>query len=336
MGDGNGHDVVGIGNAIVDVLCHVDDAFLTRHGIDKGIMQLIGTGRAEQLYRLMNGPSEVCGGSVANTIAMIAMLGGRAVFIGKVKSDHLGHAFGTDLRALGAGFSTVMAPQTASFGTGRSMIFVTPDGERSMNTYLGAAEYVTCDDIDETVIANARWLHLEGYRLDAPNGLEVFAHAIEIARHHRVKVSLTPSDPVCVERRRAEFSSLLAEPGLDLLICNRAELLALFQLPDHAFATALDRAVIAARRVVCTDGDRDAWICDEAESHAIRPPPVDVVDKTGAGDAFAAGFIFALTQHHTLPQAAELGHAVAAAVITRIGGRPGHDLPNALRQRGLP
>ena len=326
-------DVVGIGNAIVDVLCMVQNRFLASHDIIKGIMQLVDLQRSAHLYGLMDEKSEVSGGSVANTIAIIAMLGGRPAFIGKVKDDHFGSVFSQDLKSWGVTYETPFAPEQAPYETGRSMIFVTRDGERSMNTYLGASEFVDYRDIDAGMIASAKWLHLEGYRLDGPQSLAIFQHAISIAQQHDVRISLALSDPVCVERHRDGFMQILKGSQIDLLLCNRAELMSLLEVSRISLQRALRNAQGLARIIACTDGSREAHISGPDGHFRVAPERIRVRDSTGAGDAFAAGFLFGLCNDLSPSDAAAIGHEIAAKVISIIGARPSGELEMPMRMK---
>ena len=325
--------MVGVGNALVDVLAHVDDRFLIEHSVAKGVMQLIGSDLAADLYSRMRRPSQVSGGSTANTAAGIALLGGSAGFIGKVKDDALGKVFAEDLAGLGVAYATPAAPASAPYETGRSLILVTPDGERSMNTYLGAAEFLTWRDFDVRMIESARWIYLEGYRFDGPDSQEAFRLAAQ--RSHRAggKVAVTLADAFCVERNRTEFRGLI-EDGIELLFCNRSELLSLYQTDD------LDRALAAAasqvETVVCTLAAEGAIVASGARRIKVAAKPAGIVDATGAGDQFAAGFFYGLTGGAGLEAAAQMGCAVASEVISHIGARPVGDLGALLRSHGLP
>jgi sugar/nucleoside kinase (ribokinase family) len=326
------YQVVGIGNAIVDVLSHAEDGFLADHGIEKGIMQLIDRHRAVHLYG-QTGPSvEVSGGSAANTIAGIAALGGRSAYVGKVKDDQLGAIFAHDLRAQGADYATPMAPAGAEEETGRCMIIVTPDGERSMNTYLGWSEYLSPADIDEAQMADTDWLFLEGYRFDGPDSHAAFARAIRAARGAGGRVSLTLSDPFCVERHRDAFRRMIVE-DLDLLFCNRAELLSMYQTDD--FDAALETAAREVDMLVCTESEHGAHVLHGGARAHAPTEPVKVVDATGAGDLFAAGYLWGITHGHPPLAAARMGNVAAGEVISHLGARPEADLRALFRARGL-
>ena len=255
--------VVGIGNAMVDVLARAEDSFLAEAGIGKGIMQLIDMERAVELYGKIGPAREVSGGSAANTIAGIAHLGGRTAYVGKVKDDQLGAIFAHDLRAQGAVYETAFAPKDAVDETGRCLIIVTPDGERSMNTYLGVTEFLTSDDIDVDQMAEAEWIYLEGYRFDGPESHAAFAKAIAACKAAGGRVSLTLSDPFCVSRHRNAFREMI-KADVDLLFCNRAEMLSMYETDDFDAAMAEAAAEIAI--VACTDSANGAYILSGGET----------------------------------------------------------------------
>ncbi|RMH48923.1 MAG: adenosine kinase [Alphaproteobacteria bacterium] len=326
------YQVVGIGNAMVDVLCHVDDAFLEANGVQKGIMQLIGLERAAELYDRMGPAREVSGGSAANTIAGIAALGGRTAYVGKVRDDQLGRIFAHDMRAQGADYLTPFAPADSAEETGRCMVLVTPDGERSMNTYLGVSEFLFPEDIVPEEMAAAEWLYLEGYRFDGPECQEAFWKAMAAARAAGGKVSLTLSDPFCVNRHRDAFADIIDE-HVDLLFCNEHELAAMYPAPT--LQASLDIAASHAETVVCTASERGAYVARGADRFHVDAVPARVVDATGAGDLFAAGFLWGLTNGHGLEDCARMGCVAAAEVIGHIGARPETDLRALLREHGL-
>ncbi len=260
------YQVVGIGNAIVDVIAPIEDAFLAENGVEKGIMQLIDTRRAVELYGRMGPAREVSGGSAANTIAGIAALDGRTAYVGKVKDDQLGAIFAHDLRAQGADYSTPPADAGHAHETGRCMVLVSPDGERSMNTYLGVSEFLGPDDIDEGQMAAADWIFLEGYRFDGPDSIAAFEKAIRAARGAGGKVAITLSDPFCVERHRAEFLRLIRE-DVELLVANEHELKSLYLTDD--LEAAIGRAAAEVPVTACTVGEKGAHvITGETRVHA--------------------------------------------------------------------
>ncbi|SFP81555.1 adenosine kinase [Tranquillimonas alkanivorans] len=324
--------VVGIGNAMVDVLAHCDDAFLADTGIEKGIMQLIDMERAVDLYGKIGPAQEVSGGSAANSIAGIAHLGGRTAYVGKVKDDQLGAIFTHDLRAQGATYETAFAPKDHVAETGRCIVLVTPDGERSMSTYLGVTEFLEESDIDEAQMAAAEWIYLEGYRFDGPESHAAFAKAIAAAKGAGGKVSLTLSDPFCVERHRDAFRRMIAE-DVDLLFANRAEILSMYQTGD--FEEALSRAAAEVEFVACTESEKGAHIITAGERVHVPAVPTKVHDATGAGDLFAGAFLWGLSEGHGPEIAGRMGCVAASEVISHIGARPEADLKALFQKHGL-
>jgi len=324
--------VVGIGNAMVDVLTQETEAFLTEAGIEKGIMQLIDMDRAVDLYSRIGAAKEISGGSAANTIAGIAHLGGRTAYVGKVKDDQLGAIFAHDLRAQGAVYETKLAPKDAAQETGRCIVVVTPDGERSMNTYLGVTEFLEPSDIDVDMMADAEWIYLEGYRFDGPESHAAFAKAINACKGHGGKVSITLSDPFCVERHRDAFRMMICE-DVDLLFCNRAEMLSMYQTDD--FDAALAMAAKEVSIVACTDSDNGAHIMSGGQRWYAPAVPTQIVDATGAGDLFAGAFLWGLTNGHDLETCGRMGCVAASEVISHIGARAESDLKALFSQHGL-
>ena len=326
------YQVVGIGNAMVDVLARAEDAFLEEAGIGKGIMQLIDMERAVDLYGRVGPAKEISGGSAANTIAGIAHLGGRTAYVGKVKDDQLGAIFAHDLRAQGADFETAMAAKTETDETGRCIVIVTPDGERSMNTYLGVTEFLQPSDIDPAQMAQAEWIYLEGYRFDGPDSHAAFAKAIEACKGAGGKVSLTLSDPFCVERHRDAFRDMIRD-HVDLLFCNRAEMLSMYQTDN--FDAALAQAAGEVAIVACTDSEHGAHILSEGKRWHAPAIPTDIVDATGAGDLFAGAFLWGLTVGYDLETCGNMGCVGASEIISHIGARPEADLKALFREHGL-
>ena len=324
--------VVGIGNAMVDVLTQETEAFLSEAGIEKGIMQLIDMDRAVDLYSRIGAAKEISGGSAANTIAGIAHLGGRTAYVGKVKDDQLGAIFAHDLRAQGAVYETKLAPKDAAQETGRCIVVVTPDGERSMNTYLGVTEFLEPSDIDVDMMADAEWIYLEGYRFDGPDSHAAFAKAINACKGHGGKVSITLSDPFCVERHRDAFRMMIRE-DVDLLFCNRAEMLSMYQTED--FDAALAQAAKEVSIVACTDSDNGAHILSGGQRWHAPAVPTQIVDATGAGDLFAGAFLWGLTNGHDLETCGRMGCVAASEVISHIGARAESDLKALFVQHGL-
>ena len=312
------YDVLGLGNAIVDVITRADEDFLVKHGMRKGTMSLIDEGRAALIYDAMGPAVEVSGGSAANTVVGTAGLGARAAFIGRVKDDALGTVFMHDIRAAGVVFDT--APSAEGPSTGRCYVLVTPDGERTMNTYLGAAQDLHPRDIDGDVVAGAAITYLEGYLWDQPRAKEAFRHAARVAHAAGRRVALTLSDGFCVDRHRADFHTLV-DDEVDILFANEAEIRSLYEVDD--FDDALQRVQHHCEIAALTRSERGAVIVARDEVHVVDAHPVpDVVDTTGAGDQFAAGFLFGLTHGYHLGTAARLGARAAAEVIGHLGARP--------------
>lgn len=324
--------VVGIGNAMVDVLARTDEGFLARHGIGKSIMQLIDMDRAVDLYGRIGPAKEISGGSAANTIAGVAHLGGQTAYVGKVKDDQLGAIFAHDLRAQGAVYETRMAPKSEAQETGRCIVLVTPDGERSMNTYLGVTEFLTPEDIDEGQMADADWIYLEGYRFDGPQSHQAFAKAIAACTGAGGRVSITLSDAFCVERHRDAFRKMIVE-DVDLLFANRSEILSMYQTTDYD--AALKAAAQDVAIVACTDGENGAHILSEGQHWHVPAVPTQIVDATGAGDLFAGAFLWGITNGYDLQTAARMGNIAASEVISHIGARPEADLKTLFAQAGV-
>jgi len=326
------YQIVGIGNAIVDVLSHCDDAFLAEHGIEKGIMQLIDKERAVTLYNRIGPALEVSGGSAANTIAGAGQLGGRVAYVGKVTDDQLGRIFAHDLRAQGATYETVMAPPGNGAETGRCIVLVTPGGERSMNTYLGSSEHLDPADIDEAMMADAHWIFLEGYRFDGPDSHAAFARAIAATKSTGGKVAITLSDPFCIDRHRDAFARMLRE-DVDLLFANRAEMTSMYETDD--FEAALERAATEVDIVVGTDSENGATVVSGGERWHVPAVPTDVVDATGAGDLFAGAFLWGLVNGYGLETCTRMANVAASEIISHIGARPEADLKTLFSRHGL-
>ncbi len=326
------YQIVGIGNAMVDVLAHAEDSFLSDNGIEKGIMQLIDMDRAVELYGKIGPATEISGGSAANTIAGAAHLGARTAYVGKVKDDQLGAIFAHDLRSQGVDYETVFAGKDAAQETGRCIVIVSPCGERSMNTYLGVTEFLEPSDIDETQMAQAEWIYLEGYRFDGPDSHEAFAKANKACKAAGGKVSLTLSDPFCVERHRDAFREMI-KSDVDLLFCNRAEMLSMYQTED--FDAALEQAAAEVEIVACTDSDQGAHILSGGQRWHAPAIPTDIVDATGAGDLFAGAFLWGLVNGHDLEASGNMGCIAASEVISHIGARSEADLTEVFKAKGL-
>src|SRR6202049_1126416 len=287
------YDVLAIGNAIFDVLVQTDEGFLSRHGMTKGGMALIDEARAASIYRDMGPATEMSGGSAANTIVGLANLGARAAYVGKVKDDQLGRLYSHDIRAAGVAFETRAATQGPA--TGCSYILVTPDGERTMNTYLGAAQELMPDDIDAAQVAASAILYLEGYLWDPKSAKEAFVKAATIAHGAGRQVALTMSDSFCVDRYRGEFIELMRSGTVDLVFANEAELHSLYQTSD--FATALKQLRIDVKLGVVTRSEKGCVVASKDGVVEVPAYPIEkMVDTTGAGDLFAAGFLFGLVR----------------------------------------
>jgi len=311
-------DVVGIGNALVDVIAHATDEFLVEHGLVKGAMTLIDTERAVELYAALGPAVEMSGGSAANTMVGVASFGGRAAYIGKVHDDELGRVFGHDMTAVGVRFHT--AGPLDDVPTGRSIIVVTPDAQRTMNTYLGVSSLLSVDDLDEDAIAAGQVLYMEGYLYDRPAAKKAFRAAAEIAHANNRRVSLTLSDSFCVDRHRDDFLALVRDE-VDILFGNTDELLALYQVGtlDEALTIVAADCEVAA----ITHGAEGSFVVTAAEVVCAPAEPVmRVLDTTGAGDLYAAGFLYGFTQERPLPECAQLGSIAASEVISHIGPRP--------------
>jgi sugar/nucleoside kinase (ribokinase family) len=326
------YDVLGIGNAIVDVIARTEDDFLVKHGMHKGAMALIDEARAEAIYASMGPAIETSGGSGANTIAGVASFGGRAAFIGKVKDDTLGKAFTHDIRAIGVDFSTKPAADGPS--TARCYVLVTPDGERTMNTYLGAAQNLAPSDLDADQIAAARYTYLEGYLWDPPQAKEAFRKAATIAHQADRKVALTLSDAFCVDRYRDEFLNLMRTGAVDLIFANERELHSLYQTSDFNSAVAALRNDVKLAAV--TRSEKGCIVVARESNEAIAAAPIDkLIDATGAGDLFAAGFLIGLARDQDHRDAARLGALAAAEVIQHLGARPETSLRALARESGF-
>ena len=312
------HDVVGVGNAIVDVIATVSDAFLGEHGLVKGAMTLIETERATSLYAAMPPGIEASGGSAANTMAGVASLGGRATYIGKVRNDQLGEVFAHDTRNGGVAFDVPFA--TAGEPTARSLIQVTPDGERTMNTFLGISAFLSPDDVDEATVASAAITYCEGYLWDRDEAKDAIRHAMSIASDAGRIVSLTLSDSFCVDRHRDEWLGLL-DDRVDLVFANEAEVCSLFETDD--FDAAAERLASMVETAALTRSAKGSVVMSQGERIDVPATPVaQVVDATGAGDLYAAGFMYGLSMGASMERCAELGSLAAGEVISHIGARP--------------
>jgi len=324
-------DVVGIGNAIVDVLAHVDESFLAENGFDKGIMTLIDEDQAQSMYAKMGPAVEASGGSAANTIAGIAALGGKAGFIGRVHNDQLGEVFAHDIRSVGVAYATPLA--TDGRATARSFVMVTPDAKRTMMTFLGASTELTSADIDPALIASAKVTYLEGYLWDDPNAKAAISDAAKIAHAAGRKVALSLSDPFCVERHRDTFLELISDQ-IDILFANRAEITSLFQTGD--FEEAARRVAAFVEVAALTASEAGSVVVASGRAFAVSAARVArVVDTTGAGDLYASGFLYGYTQGKDWSACATVGGICAGEVIGHLGARPEVSLAELVRKAGF-
>lgn len=315
---GTRFDVVGIGNAIVDVLAHAEEDFLVANGLNKGTMTLIDPVTADSLYAKMGPGVECSGGSAANTIAVLSSMGGQGAFIGKVRDDELGKVFGHDIRAAGVAFDTPAAANGVA--TARCLIFVTSDAQRTMQTYLGACVDLGPDDVDKDVIAAAKVTYLEGYLWDPEQAKKAFIKAADAAHEANREVSLSLSDPFCVDRHRGSFHDLVND-HVDILFANEEEIKALYQV--KTFDEALQKVRGHCKIAALTRGAQGSIVITGDEVHVVDAEAVDrVVDTTGAGDAYAAGFLYGYTQGKGLADCARLGGIASAEVISHYGARP--------------
>src|SRR5438309_7995279 len=327
------YDVLGIGNAIFDVLVQTDEKFLADHGMTKGGMSLIDEARATSIYRDMGPATEMSGGSAANTIVGIANFGARTAYVGKIKDDQIGRLYAHDIRAAGVAFET--KPAASGPATGCSYILVTDDGERTMNTYLGAAQQLMPDDIDAAQIAASSVIYLEGYLWDPTNAKQAFVKAATIAHGAGREVALTLSDSFCVDRYRDEFLDLMRKGTVDLVFANEAELHSLYQTSD--FEGALKQFRADAKLGIVTRSEKGCVVAAKDGVTAVPAFPIEkLVDTTGAGDLFAAGFLFGLVRNAGYEACGRLGALAAAEVIQHIGARPQVSLKNLAGQNGLP
>jgi fructokinase len=314
-------DILGIGNAILDVQARAEDGFLAAHGMTKGAMALVDEAMAERIYAAMGPGVQSSGGSAANTCAAAAALGARVAYMGKVAADAVGAVFTHDIRAAGVAFDT--APLDAGAATARSMILVTPDGQRTMNTFLGACVWFSEEDVDEAVVASAEVTYLEGYLFDPPAAKAAFRKAASISHAQGRRVSLTLSDPFCVGRHRAEFRDFV-RAETDILFANEAELLSLYETDDLAGAVEAVRGEVSVAAI--TRSEKGSLVVSGRVTEEIAAVPTTVVDSTGAGDAYAAGFLAALARGLPLAEAGRWGSVAAAEAIGHLGARPQRDL----------
>ena len=325
------YDVVGIGNAIVDIIARCDEGFLSKHDLAKGFMRLIDADDANRLYEAMGPAVERSGGSVANSIAGLASFGAKCGFIGRVAADQFGGIFRHDIRSLGVAYDTLPAADGAP--TARCLILVTPDGERTMNTFLGASVDFTPEDLDRALIGTAKIVYLEGYLFDRDEAKAAFRDAAREAKASGAKVALSLSDAFCVDRHRDDFKALVRE-GADIVFANEKEITTLYQV--NSFEEAADAALQDCEMAVLTRSEAGSVIVAAGETIAIEAEPVGrVVDLTGAGDLYAAGFLYGLTHGAELPVCGRLGSIAAAEAIGHIGARPEISLHDLAKENGL-
>ena len=322
-------DVVGIGNAIVDVLCHSEDSFLEKHNLIKGSMTIVDGDTAEKFYELMDSSVEISGGSAANTIACIAAIGGSSAFVGKVCGDPLGEVFINDIRGAGVSFET--QPDSDCPPTARCLIYVTPDAERTMQTYLGASTTLGFNDIDEKLIKESKIIYLEGYLFDPPQAKAAFIKAAKLAKQANRKVSLSLSDPFCVDRHRKAFVDLVSD-HVDILFSNEDEIKSLYQV--KTFDEAVQKVRGRSGIVAVTRGSHGSVVISGDETYVLPSEKVqNIVDTTGAGDAYAAGFLHGLAQGEDLETCGRIGGILASEIIRDYGARSKNDLKAVLRKR---
>jgi len=325
------YTLAGIGNAVVDVISHADDSFLDLMGIEKGIMQLIEQDRGELLYAAMNDRLQTPGGAVANTIAGVGALGLPTAFIGRVHDDALGRFYAKAMQDIGTDF--VNAPVAGGeLPTSRCMIFVTPDGERSLNTYLGISTELGPQDVPDDVAAGAQMMFLEGYLFDKDKGKEAFRQASRLTRGAGGIAGIAISDPFCVDRHRADFLDMIGNE-LDFVIGNEHEIMSLYETDDLEAAMARTAEMIGL--MICTRSGDGVTIMGRGERHDIPVETVIPVDATGAGDQFAAGFIYGLAKERDLATCGRMGNLCAAEVISHIGPRPQIDMRQQFAAAGL-
>jgi sugar/nucleoside kinase (ribokinase family) len=325
------NDVVGIGSAIVDIIGQCDDAFLAKHGCSKGSMQLVDQAQIAKLYGSMGQAIEASGGSVANTIAGVASFGGSSAFIGTVADDEFGHIFSHDIRALGVAFTST--PVTGGAPTSRSLILVTPDGERTMNTFLGISTQFTAAQLDEKAIAAGEILYLEGYLFDTVEAKAAFRQGAALAKKAGRHVALSLSDAFCVDRHRDEFLAFI-KSDVDILFANESEITSLYK--TTSFDEAVTHAKVDTKLAALTRGAKGSVVVRGAEVVIVPVEPVaKVVDTTGAGDLFAAGFLFGVARKRDLLTAGRLGSLAAAEIISHVGARPHAKLADLAKAKGL-
>jgi sugar/nucleoside kinase (ribokinase family) len=314
-------DVVAIGNALVDVLSYEDDDFVVRTGVERGAMTMVDAARSDEIYEQMGPAREISGGSAANTAAGVASFGGRAAFFGRTADDTFGKVYAHDLRSIGVHFDSLAV--SGGDPTGRCLVIVTPDAQRTMCTYLGTGGALDRSYVDEAVVESAAVTFIEGYMWDQPPAKEAIRHAADVAHRADNRVALTLSDPFCVERHRAEFRELI-EGKIDILFANEVEIMSLYEVDtfDEALQHVKGHCEIAA----LTRGASGSVIVAGDEVHVIDAAPAKVVDTTGAGDLYAAGFLYGFTHGHDLATSGRLASLAAGEIISHLGARPEQSL----------
>ena len=319
------YSVTAIGNAMLDVLCEVSDQFLVKETMSKGTMNLVSRERSNYILKLIQPIKETAGGSAANTISTLAKLGLNTGYIGKIANDPKGKLFKKDVLDNSIFYNTKFLDKNNSEATGKCIVLITPDKERTMNTYLGATEFLTEIDIDEELIAQSDWLYLEGYRFDGKKSKEAFYKAIEIAKKNETKIAITLSDSFCVDRHRSDFINLL-NTSADIVFCNEEELKSLYQIEDIRMAQNLIAKNISC--LACTCAEKGAYLFHESSITKISTNEVPVIDTTGAGDNFAAGFLYGLSKNFTLKDCASFANLIAGEVLKVYGPRIEKSLKN--------
>ena len=319
------YSVSAIGNAMLDLVCEVPDQFLNQEGISKGVMNLVSRERSNYILKLVRPIKETAGGSAANTISTLAKLGLKTGYTGKIADDPKGKVFKKDLLDNSIFYNTEFLDKSYTEATGKCIVLITPDKERTMNTYLGATEFLTAIDIDEELIAQSEWLYLEGYRFDGQKSKEAFYKAIEIARKNKTKIAITLSDSFCVDRHRSDFKYLLNESA-DMVFCNEDELKSLYQIQDIQKAQEFIADSISC--LACTCAERGAYLFHGKSVRKIATNKVSVVDTTGAGDSFASGFLYGLSKNFTFDKCATIGNVIAGEVLKVYGPRVEKSLKN--------
>ncbi|MDC3107631.1 adenosine kinase [Paracoccaceae bacterium] len=328
MADNKKYNVAAIGNAMLDVLCEVPEIFLDKEEISKGAMNLVSRERSNNILKLVTPIKETAGGSAANTISTLSKLGLKTGYIGKIADDQKGKIFKKDLIDDSIIYKTEFLEKGNSESTGKCIVLITPDKERTMNTYLGATEYLSDIDIDEELIANSEWLYLEGYRFDGQESKKAFYKAIEIAKKNKTKIALTLSDSFCVDRHRSDFIKLL-NGSADLVFCNEDELKSLYQVEDIEAAQKFIADTVSC--VACTCAEKGAYLFNTSSIKRISTNKVSVVDTTGAGDNFAAGFLYGLSKNFPLEGCASFGNKIAGEVLKVYGPRIEKSLRNFIK-----